>query len=71
MSVRVQFREDEDAIAFLEGMGLNPNEVAKSAFDARVRKLRAEAKMARLTGIRRTPVPGGYAKAVREDRDAR
>ncbi|MGQ0536133.1 MAG: hypothetical protein ACT4PT_08680 [Methanobacteriota archaeon] len=38
---RVQFREDDDVVAYVEALGENPNEVAKRAFEAEVRRLKA------------------------------
>lgn len=39
---RVQFREDADVVAYVEAEGLNPNEVAKRAFEAEVRRMKAK-----------------------------
>jgi len=67
---RVQFREDEDVIAYVEGLGLNPNEVAREAFEREVRRLRAEAKVKKLRSFNIRLEPGEAARLVREDRDS-
>ena len=70
MTSRVQFREDEDVIAYVEGLGLNPNEVAREAFEREVRRLRAEAKVKKLRSFKIRLAPGEAARLVREDRDS-
>lgn len=68
---KVQFREDEETLAFVTSLGLNPNEVAREAFVKEVRRLRAEAKARKLRsfGIRL----GGESTAseIRKMRDSR
>lgn len=49
---RVQFREDPDVVAFVEARGLNPNEVAKLAFEAEVRRIKAREARARLRALK-------------------
>jgi len=71
MSVRVQFREDEAIVGFVTALGLNPNEVARDAFRAEARRLRARQKRLKVAAVPRKSVKGGYAALVREDRDAR
>ncbi len=68
---RVQFREDAETVAFVEKLGLNPNEVAREAFEAEVRRLRAKAKFAKLRSFNVKLAPGEAARLVREDRDSR
>lgn len=70
MTDRVQFREDEDVIAFVESLGLNPNEVAREAWAAQVRKLRTRAKHEKLRKLSIKLPPGEAARLVREDRDS-
>lgn len=70
MGGRVQFREDEDILSFVESQGLNPNELARRLFEAEVRRLRAEARMDRLQD-RDIELPRRTAEAIREDREAR
>lgn len=48
MADRVQFREDEDVLAYVEAQGLNPNELARRLFEAEVRRMRVAEKFARL-----------------------
>lgn len=69
MTGRVQFREDEDTIAFLESLGLNPNDVARTAFETEVRRLRAKAKFDKLRSLN-LRLDGSTAKWVREDRES-
>lgn len=67
---RVQFREDEGIIAFVEKLGLNPNEVAREAFEREVRRLKAEEKVKKLRSYTIRLAPGEAARLVREDRDS-
>lgn len=70
MASKVQFREDEELLAFLESKGINPNELARDLLEAEVRRMRAADRMERLRARRvRLPRPG--AKMVREDREDR
>ncbi len=41
MSVNVQFRADEETVAFVRRMGVKPSELARLGFDKEVRRLRA------------------------------
>lgn len=68
MTGRVQFREDEETLAFVEELGVNPNRLARRLFQQEVRRLRAEERHERLSeiGIR---LPQSAAELVREDRD--
>jgi hypothetical protein len=68
---RVQFRETEDVLAYVQGLGLNPNEVARAAFEAEVRRLRAKEKFDKLRSRKVRLAPGEAARLVREDRDSR
>jgi kynureninase len=69
--MRVQFREDDDVVSYVATtLGLNPNDVAKRAFEAEVRRLRASRRRAKIASLDLKPVKGGYARLVREDRDA-
>lgn len=67
---RVQFREDEEVIAFIEKLGLNANEVAREAFEREVRRLKAEEKVKKLRSYKIRLAPGEAARLVREDRDS-
>ena len=68
-SGRVQFREDPAVLAYLEKRGLNPNELARSAFEAEVRRIRAKEKFARLRA-RDIRLPASGASLIREIRDS-
>lgn len=70
MADKVQFREDEDTLAYLEARGINPNELARELLEREVRRLRATEKFARLAEMNvRLDRPA--AELVREDRDER
>lgn len=71
MTDRVQFREDEDVIAFVESLGLNANDVAREAFEREVRRLKAEAKVKKLRSFNIRLGGESAAKLVREERDRR
>lgn len=68
MTDRVQFREDAETLAYLVARGLNPNELARAAFQAEVRRLRARESWSRLRkkGI---VLAERAADVVREERD--
>lgn len=69
MTDRVQFREDEEVVQFVESRGINPNDLAKRLFEAEVRRMRAEA---RLQEIRRRGIrlPRPAAEMVRDERES-
>lgn len=71
MTDRVQFREDENVIAFVESLGLNANDVAREAFEREVRRLKAEAKVKKLRSFNIRLGGESAAKLVREERDRR
>lgn len=64
----VQFREDEDALEYLRERGVNPNEFGREAFEAALRRLRAEEKAEALED-RKTRLPRSVEEMVRGDRD--
>lgn len=64
----VQFREDEDALEYLRERGVNPNEFGREAFEAALRRLRAEEKVDALED-RRARLPRPIEELVREDRE--
>lgn len=68
MSDKVQFREDPDLLRYLTSRGLSPNEVAKRAFEAEVRRMRAAEWGDRLRATR-VRLGGEGSALVREDRD--
>lgn len=70
MTDRVQFREDEEVLSYVAGLGLNPNEVARDAFAREVRRLKAEEKVKKLRAFKIKLAPGEAARLVREERDS-
>lgn len=70
MTDRVQFREDEEVISYVESMGANPNELARRLFQEEVRRLKAEEKLRRIRAAN-IKLPRPAAEMIREDRDAR
>lgn len=70
MTDRVQFRTSQEVLSYLRGRGVNPNDLARDLFDAEVRRLRAEDRLARLRSLGVT-LPRGAGELVREDREGR
>ncbi len=66
----VQFREDDEALAYLRARGVNPNEFGREAFEATLRRLRAEERMAKLGKVG-AKLPRPIQDLIREDRDRR
>ena len=66
---RVQFREDDDVVRYVEGLGENPNEVARRAFEQEVPRMKAREARARLRKMRIGKVDS--ASAIRRVRDSR
>jgi hypothetical protein len=50
VEAKVQFREDPELLRYVEARGLNPNEVAKHAFEAEVQRMRTSDSWARIRG---------------------
>lgn len=65
----VQFREDEDALEYLRERGVNPNEFGREAFEAALRRLKAEEKADALAD-RAASLPRSIEEMVREDRES-
>lgn len=65
---RVQFREDDEVVAYVESSGLNPNDVAKKAFEDEVRRMKAREARAKLRKRALPPIDG--AAEIRRLRDA-
>lgn len=65
----VQFREDEAIVDFLRGKGINPNEFGRQAFEAAVRRMRAEEKMKALSKIQ-AKLDKSPEEIIREERDS-
>ncbi|HLE98140.1 MAG TPA: hypothetical protein VI997_12280 [Candidatus Thermoplasmatota archaeon] len=70
MTARVQFREDEATVAFVASLGLNPNEVAREAFEREVRRLRMRRKWEKLRSLD-IRLTGSVVDDIREMRDSR
>ena len=66
---KVQFRIDGPFMDFLQGKGLNPNEVARRAFEAEVRRMRAADAQERLRKVR-VSFTGDAAALVRHERES-
>lgn len=64
---RVQFREDEDLVAYVEAQGENPNDVAKRAFEAEVRRMKVREARKKLAKLQLSPPDG--ASEIRRLRD--
>lgn len=71
MSVNVQFREDDETIAFVQGLGFKPSELAKAGFEKEVRRLKAEEWGRKLAGHKIHWPPGEPERTIRAMRDAR
>lgn len=67
---RVQFREDEATLRFVASLGLNPNEVARAAFEKEVRRLRMQRKWERLRSFD-VRLTSSVVDDIREMRDTR
>lgn len=68
MQEKIQFREDQETLRFLEARGLNPNEVARQAFEAEVRRMKVDDKFDRLAK-RKIKFTRDPTESIREDRD--
>jgi len=66
---KVQFRIEPPFVEFLQARGLNANEVARRAFEAEVRRMRAADAQERLRRVRVT-FRGDAAAVVREERES-
>lgn len=67
MKDRIQFHEDEEALAFVESLGLDPDDLARRVFQREVRRLRAE-KRHQLLEEAQIRLPHSAAEIVREGR---
>lgn len=70
MTGRVQFRASQAVLDYLRSKAIHPNDLARTLFEAEVRRLQAEDRHARLRTMQ-VPMPQGGAQMVREDRDGR
>lgn len=66
---RVQFREDEDILAYVASRGQNPNDLAKRAFEAEVRRMKIREAREKLARLSLPPIDG--AEEIRRLRDRR
>lgn len=64
---RIDFPQDEETIVFVEGLGLDPDDLAKRLFEAEVHRLKAERRHERLEEAGIT-LPRSAADIVREER---
>lgn len=69
MTDRIQFREDEDVIAFVESQGINPNMLARELFEAEVRRMRAEFRYRKIREMN-IRLPRSGAEIIREERES-
>lgn len=70
MSEVVRFRMNEEALEYLRERGVNPNRFAREAFDANLRRMRAEETVEQLDAIS-LDLPRPIVDLIREDRDRR
>lgn len=70
---KVQFREDPALLEFVKSRGLNPNEVARAAFEAEVRRMKADNWLERIRELQKNMKPLGQpaAEILREMREER
>lgn len=71
---KAQFRTDPALLRAIRAQGLNPNEVARQAFEAEARRLISSDWLARLRDLQKGMKPwkpGDMARAVRAGRDER
>lgn len=64
----VQFREDSSELAYLRERGINPNEFAREAFEANLRRMKAEEKVEQLESMG-VDLPRPIVDLIREDRE--
>lgn len=65
----VQFREDDAVLNFLRAQGLNPNQLSRELLEARVRRLRSQARMRALEAM--SADLGDVVTLVRDEREDR
>lgn len=71
MAIKVQFRESDEAIAaYVIDAGLNANELAREAFEEKVRGMMARARRESLANRRLKLPAGSGARWTREEREA-
>ena len=68
---KIQFREDPQLLAFLAARGLNPNEVARKAFEAEVQRMKGDDWLTSLRGLQKKMKPFDVKDIVRDIREAR
>lgn len=70
MPLKIQFRESDEAIEdYLQKEGLNPNDVARDAFEAKVRAMMAHKRRESLARRRIQLPKGAGSKWTRAERD--
>ena len=68
---KVQFREDPGVLEFVKARGLNPNEVARKAFEAEVRRMKGDDWLSRLRQLQKGMRPFAVEDVVRDIRELR
>lgn len=70
MPLKIQFRESDEAIEdYVARSGLNPNDLAREAFEEKVRSMMAHRRREQLRSRRIQLPKGAAAKWTREERD--
>lgn len=62
------FRADEASLSYLRDRGVNPNRFAREAFEATLRRLRAQQSAESLADVQ-AKLPRPVEELVRDDRD--
>lgn len=70
MSVIVQFREGEAEVDYVRSKGINPNELAREAFQQAVHHLRSQDRYEAIRRVR-FPFPEPVGDALRSERERR
>lgn len=70
VSVIVQFREAETDVAYVRSKGINPNELARDAFQQAVHHLRSQDRYEAIRRVR-FPFPEPARDAIRSERERR
>lgn len=68
---KVQFREDPATLQWVIDRGLNPNELARQAFEAEVKRMKGDDWLARLRELQKHMKPVSTEDIVRAVRESR
>ena len=71
MTDRVQFREDPKVVAYVAARGVNPNELARRAFEEAVRRMKVDETWSAIQDLGLRFDADEVTRAIREDRDSR